>query len=95
MALSKVTPQVVTAQGNRWSARKTAGLVELRISGLYASASETLPAEFTPAAQTYVPVSAQSTTNAYTPRVAVTVTGVLTSQGYTGGAYGIATYRTA
>lgn len=93
MALTRINP-VREASGNGWKARKVAGVVELRIDGLDASATESLPAEFTPVTQTYVPVSAQSITNAYTPRVAVTINGVLTPQGYTGKAYGIATYRT-
>ena len=69
-------------------------MFELRINGLDADASESLPAEFTPVTQTYIPVSAQSTTSMYTPRIAVTISGILTPQGYTGRAYGIATYRT-
>lgn len=93
VGLRKVQPQVATARGDGWHARKVASVVELRINGLNASATETLPAGFTPAEQTYVSVSAKSTTSSYTPRVAVTIKGVLTSQGYTGSAYGIATYR--
>ena len=93
MALTRINP-VREASGNGWKVRKVGGVVELRIHGLDSAAAETLPAEFTPVTQTYVPVSAQSTTSAYTPRVAVTSDGVLTAQGYTGRAYGIATYRT-
>lgn len=93
MALTRINP-VREVSGNGWQARKVSGVVELRISGLDASATEVLPSEFTPVAQTYVPVSAQSTTNLYTPRIAVTINGICTPQGYTGKAYGIATYRT-
>lgn len=93
MALTRIDPTQV-ASGNGWFARKVGGLVELRIHGLDSSVSETLPVEFSPAVQTYVPVSAPSTTSAYTPRVAVTYMGALTAQGYTGRAYGIATYHT-
>lgn len=93
MALTRINP-VREASGNGWHARKVGGVVELRINGLDAGASESLPTEFTPVTQTYIPVSAQSTTSAYTPRVAVTSTGSLTAQGYTGRAYGITTYRT-
>lgn len=93
MALTRINP-VREVSGNGWQARKVGGVVELRINGLDASATESIPAEFSPVTQTYVPVSAQSTTSAYTPRVAITVSGVITPQGYTGRAYGIATYRT-
>lgn len=93
MALTRINP-VREVSGNGWQARKYGGVVELRIDGLDASAKEVLPAEFTPVTQTYLPVSAQSTTSAYTPRVAVALSGHLTAQGYTGKAYGIATYRT-
>lgn len=94
MGLSKIQPREAITSGKGWQARKVGMVVELRINGLDASGTETLPTEFTPVTQTYIPVSAQSTTSAYTPRVAVTSTGVLTSQGYTGRAYGITTYRT-
>lgn len=94
MALRRIDA-VQEASGDGWQARKHGKTVELRISGLGAGASETLPTEFTPTAQTYIPVSAQSTTSAYTPRIAVTVNGAITTQGYTGRAYGITTYRTA
>lgn len=93
MALTRINP-VREVSGNGWRARKVSGVVELRIDGLDASATEVLPSKFTPVTQTYVPVSAQSTTTAYTPRVAVTLSGHLTAQGYTGKAYGITTYRT-
>lgn len=93
MALTRINP-VREVSGNGWQARKVGGVVELRIKGLDASATETLPAGFTPVTQTYIPVSAQSTTSAYTPRVALTSDGIFTAQGYTGRAYGIATYRT-
>ena len=93
MALTRINP-VREASGNGWHARKVGGVVELRINGLDSTATETLPKEFTPVTQTYVPVSAQSTTSAYTPRVAVTSNGIFTPQGYTGRAYGITTYRT-
>lgn len=93
MALTRINP-VREVSGNGWQARKVSGVVELRISGLDASATEVLPTEFTPVTQTYVPVSAQSATSAYTPRVAITSTGFITPQGYTGKAYGIITYRT-
>lgn len=94
MALRRIDA-VQEASGDGWQARKHGKTVELRISGLDAGTSETLPTEFTPVTQTYVPVSAQSTTSAYTPRVAITSTGFITPQGYTGKAYGIITYRTA
>ena len=93
MTLTRINP-VREASGNGWQARKVGGVVELRINGLDASATEVLPSEFTPVTQTYIPVSAQSTTSAYTPRVALTSDGVFTAQGYTGRAYGIITYRT-
>lgn len=92
VATENQAPEVATASGAGWNARKVDGVVELRINGLDASATETLPAGFTPAEQTYVSVSAKSTMSSYTPRVAVTINGVLTSQGYTGAAYGITTY---
>lgn len=94
MALRRIDT-VQEASGNGWQARKVSGVVELRISGLDSSATGSIPREFAPAEQTYVPVSAQSTTSSYTPRVAVTVLGNITPQWYTGGAYGIVTYRTA
>lgn len=93
MALTRINP-VREVSGNGWQARKVGGVVELRINGLDASATETLPAEFSPVTQTYVPVSAQPTTPLYTPRIAITISGILTPQGFTGRAYGIATYHT-
>lgn len=93
MALTRINP-VREVSGNGWQARKVGGVVELRINGLDAGASESLPAEFSPVTQTYVPVSAQSTTSMYTPRIAVTISGIFTPQGYTGRAYGITTYLT-
>lgn len=94
MGLSKIQPREAIASGNGWQARKVGRVVELRINGLDASDTETLPTKFTPATQTYIPVSAQPTTSPYTPRVALTSAGVLTPQGYTGRAYGVTTYRT-
>ena len=90
MALTRINP-VREASGNGWQARKYGGVVELRLDGLESSAI--LPAGFTPTVMTYVPVSAQQS-GGYTPRVAVNPAGNLTPQGYTGKAYGIATYRT-
>ena len=94
VGLSKIQPREAITSGEGWQARKVGRVVELRINGLDASATETLPAGFTPVTQSYIPVSAQSTTSAYTPRVAVTSTGIFTAQGFTGRAYGITTYRT-
>lgn len=90
MALRKVAPVTETASGTGWSVRKTGPVVELRIDGL--DAQQSFPAQYTPTSMTYAPVSAQSTTNSYTPRVAINSSGVLTPQGYTGKAYGIITY---
>lgn len=90
MALRKIAPVAETASGTGWSVKKTGNVVELRIDGL--DAQQTFPAQYSPTSMTYAPVSAQSTTNSYTPRVAINVGGYLTPQGYTGKGYGIITY---
>lgn len=90
MALKKIAPIVETATGTGWSVRKAGPVVELRIDGL--DAQQQFPAQYAPTIMTYAPVSAQSTTNSYTPRVAINVSGYLTPQGYTGKAYGVITY---
>lgn len=90
MALRKVAPVTETASGTGWSVRKTGPVVELRIEGL--DSQQSFPAQYAPTSQTYAPVSAQSTTNLYTPRVSINSNGYLTPQGYTGKAYGIITY---
>ena len=90
MALKRIYPEVLTASGDGWAARKTGNLVEFRVEGLE-KATE-FPAEFAPTRMTYVPVSAQSTTNLYTPRVALNPSGYITPQGYGGKGWGVITY---
>lgn len=90
MALKRIFPEVRTASGDGWAARKTGNLVEFRVEGLE-KATE-FPAEFAPTKMTYVPVSAQSTTNLYTPRVALNPSGYITPQGYAGKAWAVVTY---
>lgn len=90
MALKKIGPATVTASGAGWSIRKTGLVVELCINGL--ESTQPIPVEFAPPSMTYVPVSAQSNTSSYTPRVAINPSGVLTPQGYSGKAYAIITY---
>lgn len=90
MALKRIYPEVRTASGDGWAARKSGNLVELRLEGLE-KATE-FPAEFAPTKMTYVPVSAQSTTNLYTPRVALNPSGFMTPQGYSGKGWGVITY---
>lgn len=90
MALKKVAPIVETATGAGWSVRKTGNVVELRIEGL--ETQESFPEQYAPTTQTYAPVSAQSSTSSYTPRVGINSKGFLTPQGYTGKAYGVITY---
>lgn len=90
MALKRIYPEVRTASGEGWAARKTGNLVEFRIEGLE-KATE-FPAEFAPTKMTYVPVSAQSTTNLYTPRVALNPDGYITPQGYAGKAWAVIVY---
>lgn len=90
MSLKKVSPVTETASGTGWSVKKTGNVVELRIEGL--DIQQSFPTQYAPTAQTYVPVSAQSSTSSYTPRVAINSGGAITPQGYTGKAYGIVTY---
>ena len=90
MSLKKVAPVTETASGTGWSVRKTGNVVELRIEGL--ETQESFPEKYAPTTQTYAPVSAQSSTSSYTPRVSINLAGVLTPQGYTGKAYGVITY---
>lgn len=90
MALRKIAPVTETASGTGWSVRKTGPVVELRIEGL--DTQQSFPAQYAPTGQTYVPVSAQSTTSSYTPRVGVNKNGYLTPQGYSGAGWGIITY---
>lgn len=90
MALKRIYREVLTASGDGWSARKSGSLVEFRVEGLE-KATE-FPAEFAPTKMTYVPVSAQSTTNSYTPRVALNPSGYITPQGYSGKAWAVITY---
>ena len=70
--------------------KKTENVVELRIDGL--DTQQSFPTQYAPTSMTYAPVSAQSTTNSYTPRVAINTGGVMTPQGYTGKGYGLITY---
>ena len=90
MALRRIYPAVQTASGEGWAARKTGNLVELRFEGL--ESQQVIPVEFAPTRMTYVPVSAQSTTNLYTPRVALNPSGFMTPQGYAGKAWAVITY---
>lgn len=90
MALRKIAPVTETASGTGWSVRKTGNVVELHIDGL--DTQQSFPAQYAPTVQTYAPVSAQSTTNAYTPRITISPIGAITPQGYTGKAYGVVTY---
>ncbi|MHB2251381.1 hypothetical protein [Corynebacterium aurimucosum] len=90
MALKRIYPEVLTASGDGWAARKSGNLVELRLEGLESATS--FPAEFAPTKMTYVPVSAQSTTNLYTPRVALNPSGYITPQGYSGKAWAVIVY---
>lgn len=90
VALKRIYPEAKTASGDGWVARKTGNLVELRLEGL--ESQQVMPAEFGPTKMTYTPVSAQSTTNAYTPRVAVNPSGAITPQGYSGKGWGVITY---
>jgi len=90
MTLKKIAPVAETASGTGWSVRKTGNVVELRIDGL--DSQQSFPAQYAPTSMTYAPVSAQSTTNLYTPRVSINPTGAITPQGYTGKAYGVITY---
>ena len=90
MALRKIAPVTETATGTGWSVRKTGPVVELRIEGL--ETQKPFPEKYAPTSQTYAPVSDQSTTNSYTPRVGINSSGFLTPQGYTGKAYGVITY---
>lgn len=90
MALRKIAPVTETASGEGWSVKKTGNVVELRIDGL--ETQQVMPSEFGPTKMTYTPVSAQSTTNAYTPRVAINPSGAITPQGYNGKGWGIITY---
>lgn len=90
MSLKKIAPVTETASGTGWSVRKTGNVVELRIEGL--ETQESFPEKYAPTTQTYAPVSAQSSTSSYTPRVSINLAGVLTPQGYTGKAYGVITY---
>lgn len=90
MALRKIAPVTETASGTGWSVKKTGNVVELRIDGL--DAQQTFPAQYAPTSMTYAPVSAQSTTTSYTPRVGINPGGVLTPQGYNGKGWGIITY---
>ncbi|OFK66595.1 hypothetical protein HMPREF2806_09600 [Corynebacterium sp. HMSC076G08] len=90
MALRKITPTPETASGAGWSVKKTGNVVELRIEGL--ETQESFPEQYAPTSQTYAPVSAQSTTSAYTPRVGINSRGYLTPQGYSGKGWGVITY---
>lgn len=90
MALKRIYPEVLTASGDGWAARKTGNLVELRLEGL--ESQQVMPAEYAPTKMTYVPVSAQSTTNLYTPRVALNPSGYITPQGYSGKAWAVIVY---
>ena len=90
MALKRIYPEVKTASGDGWAARKTGNLVELRLEGL--ESQQVIPAEYAPTKMTYVPVSAQSTTNLYTPRVALNPSGAITPQGYAGKAWAVIVY---
>lgn len=90
MTLKKIALAAETASGNGWAVRKTGSFVELRIDGL--DAQQSIPAQYVPTSMIYAPVSAQSNTSSYTPRVAINTSGVITPQGYTGKAYGVITY---
>lgn len=90
MALNKIAPVTETASGTGWSLRKTGNVVEIRIEGL--ETQESFPEKYAPTSQTYAPVSAQSTTSSYTPRVGINNKGYLTPQGYSGKGWGIITY---
>lgn len=90
MSLKKIAPVTETASGTGWSVRKTGSVVELRIEGL--DSQQVIPAQYVPTSQTYAPVSAQSTTTMYTPRITINEKGYITPQGYSGKGWGIITY---
>lgn len=89
-AVASLTPITESASGTGWSVRNTGNVVELRIEGL--DTQQSFPSRYAPTAMTYAPVSAQSSTSSYTPRVAINTGGVITPQGFTGKAYGVITY---
>lgn len=90
MALKRIYPEVLTASGEGWAARKTGNLVELRLEGL--ESQQVMPAEYAPTKMTYVPVSAAPSGTSFTPRVALNPSGYITPQGYSGKAWAVIVY---
>ena len=90
VALKRIYPEVKTASGDGWAARKTGNLVEFRIEGMETPTD--FPAEFAPTKMTYVPVSATPGKTSFTPRVALNPSGYATPQGCAGKAWAVIVY---